>query len=232
MEQKEEVKSEHPTKSEQPIFRVPERMIIFIDARNIKSSQDTYNRINRSNFILGYKEVMDFFSKKFHIIRGYFYDGAAHISQQTLERKKFYNFLRGLGITMRLKELDQNHPTQKGVDIYLSSDMISLAYENAYDIAVIMSGDGDYKALIELVKSKGKKVWVMAFHDALSASLRECADKILLIDKMTTILKYTPKQKPIFQTTISNHPLTKGTPTTLPVKKEKYINNEGKTNHV
>lgn len=163
---------------------VVEKLVIFIDARNIKSSQDNYNRENKADFIFGYKELMNYFKNRYNLIRGYFYDGAPHISQQSEERRRFYQELRNMGITLRLKELNNKYPTQKGVDIFLASDMISLAYEDAYDVAIILSGDGDYTALIDLVKSKGKRVWVLSFAKSLSNSLRECADKVLIIDNM------------------------------------------------
>jgi uncharacterized LabA/DUF88 family protein len=164
---------------------LPERMVVFFDARNIKKSNETYRASANSNFTFGYKEIMTFFQQKYRVIRGYFYDGAPHKSHRTTGRDNFYNDLRKAGITLRLKEIEQSHPTNKGVDIYLTSDMISLAYEDAYDIAVLVSGDGDYEALIELVKSKGKRVWVVSFVCALSEKLRNVADKVLVIDGMT-----------------------------------------------
>lgn len=162
-----------------------ERMIIFIDARNLLGGQEEFSNIV-PKYQFGYSEMLAHFSKDFHIIRGYYYDGAPHESQQSGGKKDFFNWLRHLGITLRLKEIDFSSPkpSQKGVDIFLTSDMISLAYENAYDIAVIVSGDGDYVALIELVKSKGKKVWVVSFKSSLSDKLRKCADKVLVIDNM------------------------------------------------
>ncbi len=180
-----------PKDCQKLVVSVPNRMIIFIDARNIKSSQENYNTQNGDNFVFGYKEMMDFFNSKFDVIRGYFYDGAPHESQQTFDRKGFYNEIRNLGITLRLKEINLKNPnaSQKGVDIFLTSDMISLAYENAYDIAVILSGDGDYTALIDLVKSKGKKVWVLSFQNSLSHNLRNCADKVILIDRMLSTFR-------------------------------------------
>ena len=135
-----------------------ERMMIFIDARNIYEGQKNYNKIPGTKYVFGYQEMMNFFAEKYRVIRGYFYDGAPHKNQRSEGRCSFFNELRRSGITLRLKEIDYEHnPTQKGVDIYLTADMISLAYEGAYDIAVILSGDGDYVALIDLVKSKGKK---------------------------------------------------------------------------
>jgi len=103
--------------------------------------------------------------------------------------------MRHAGITLRLKEIDfqKPNPSQKGVDIYLTSDMISLAYENAYDTAIIASGDGDYVALVELVKSKGKKVWVLSFESCLSERLRECADKVLIIENIQELHRCAKK---------------------------------------
>ena len=167
-------------------FYIPDRMIIFIDARNLIKANECHNALMKDNFSFNYRMMMQYFQRKYKVIRGYFYDGAPHKSEQTKERIRFYNELRRLGITLRLKEIDfkSPSPSQKGVDIYLTADMISLAYEDAYDIAVIFSGDGDYVALIDLVKSKGKKVWVASFKEVLSYKLRDCADKILMLNNM------------------------------------------------
>jgi len=171
-----------------------ERAVIFFDARNLIKGQETFREKGYfSNF--GYREIMDYFSRQFHIIRGYYYDGAPHSSQLSEDRKKFFRLLRQWGITLRLKEIDFNkhNHSQKGVDIYLTSDMISLAYENAYDIAIICSGDGDYEALIELVKSKGKKVWVLSYECCTSQKLRECSDNVLFVGKIDSLHRYKAK---------------------------------------
>jgi uncharacterized LabA/DUF88 family protein len=164
--------------------RAVERIIIFFDARNIKSSSEMM-----TDWLFSYSGFIDYFARNAHVVRSYFYDASPHPTQYTNARKKFYSHLRSLGTSLRLKELDPKHPTQKGVDIYLTADMISLAYEDAYDVALIVSGDGDYKALVDLVKSKGKKVWVASFSASLSNALREVADKIILIENQPIFRK-------------------------------------------
>ena len=48
---------------------------------------------------------------------------------------------------------------QKGVDILMSIDMLTKAYDNHYDIAVLLAGDGDFVELVEAIKDKtGKQV--------------------------------------------------------------------------
>ena len=163
---------------------------MFIDARNLLGGQKEFRK-QHPDFTFGYKELIQHFEKDHTVIRGYYYDGAPHKSKQSPDKKRFFAFLRRIGVTLRLKELNlaKPHASQKGVDIYLTTDMISLAYEDAYDIALIASGDGDYEALIEFVKSKGKRVWVLAFKSDISWRLREAADKVFLIDSMSEIFR-------------------------------------------
>jgi len=166
-----------------------EKAMIFIDARNLIQGEKEHNSRTSTNYRFGYKQIMDFFNSKQNVIRGYYYDGAPHKSQRSKDRERFYRFLRHWGYTLRLKEIDfkKPNPSQKGVDIYLTSDMISLAYEDAYDVAIIASGDGDYVALVDLVKSKGKKVWILSFECCVSERLRECADKVFLVEKISQL---------------------------------------------
>jgi uncharacterized LabA/DUF88 family protein len=47
---------------------------------------------------------------------------------------------------------------EKGVDAALVTDLISLAWQRAYDVAVLVSGDADYIPAVEYVQSQGLKV--------------------------------------------------------------------------
>lgn len=53
----------------------------------------------------------------------------------------------------------------KGVDISLATDMLTHAFQNHFDVAVLLAGDADYKPLVGRVKSLGKLVWVWYFGD-------------------------------------------------------------------
>lgn len=178
-----------------------ERAIFFIDARNILGGQNKHRQITDPNYTVGYAEIIDYLRKDYRVIRGYYYDGAPHHTQRTSEKMRFFDFLREKGITLRLKEIDFNqpHPSQKGVDIFLATDMISLAYEDAYDVAFLLSGDGDYVALVDLVKSKGKRVIVMTFQNCISKNLRECADKIVFFENTPELSRKirTPFRTPV-----------------------------------
>lgn len=48
--------------------------------------------------------------------------------------------------------------TEKGVDTAIATDMIRLAWENAYDVAVLVSSDGDLVPAVQFLDQKGRKV--------------------------------------------------------------------------
>ena len=47
---------------------------------------------------------------------------------------------------------------QKGVDIKIAIDMMGKAQRNEYDCAVVVSGDGDFVGLEQLLKEAGRHV--------------------------------------------------------------------------
>ena len=77
---------------------------------------------------------------------------------------------------------------QKGVDVRIVIDMILKAYENHYDIAVLVSGDDDLVDAVKTVKdAAGKQVYVAYYPKTASPRLIESFDKRIILDE--TILK-------------------------------------------
>lgn len=54
---------------------------------------------------------------------------------------------------------------EKGVDVALVTDMLSMAYKNAYDTAILVGGDEDYLSAIKDIKLIPKRVEIAAFSD-------------------------------------------------------------------
>jgi len=52
-----------------------------------------------------------------------------------------------------------------------------MAWENAYDVATIVSGDADYVGAVTKVMNKGKNVEVASFRKCLSKELRRSLNK-------------------------------------------------------
>jgi uncharacterized LabA/DUF88 family protein len=66
--------------------------------------------------------------------------------------------ISGLGFNPVVFKRDSDQKKAKGVDIALTKDMLSHAFRDNYQIAVLVAGDGDYVPLVEEVKRLGKLV--------------------------------------------------------------------------
>ncbi|MEW6295983.1 MAG: NYN domain-containing protein [Candidatus Diapherotrites archaeon] len=68
------------------------------------------------------------------------------------------------------------------ISCYLATDMLSFAYENIYDTAIIVSGDGDFVPTIKRVQKLGKKVVNAYFRVSSSNFLKKVCDSSICLD--------------------------------------------------
>ncbi len=68
--------------------------------------------------------------------------------------------------------------------------MLSLAYKNAYDTAILISGDSDFHEVIEEVQRQGKVVEVAFFERECSQVLKEVADKFIPLEENLDKFRY------------------------------------------
>ena len=59
-------------------------------------------------------------------------------------------------------------------DIELAIDILTMS--DRLDVVVLMSGDGDFRRVVELVASRGVRVEVVAFGETASSELKSVAD--------------------------------------------------------
>jgi hypothetical protein len=114
----------------------------------------------------------------------YYYVGVSHDAPALVE-----NFLKGLELRPgyfvkregRVRRsgrcpscgVDYEYTTEKRVDTRLVADLIHYAANNAYEAAVLVSGDDDFVPAVEAVNALGKQVWVATWSaDELSTDLR------------------------------------------------------------
>ena len=63
----------------------------------------------------------------------------------------------------------------------LATDMLHYAWQDYYDMAVLVSGDGDYAYALQTAKNIGKYVQVVAFESNQSQDLWKIADTTTLL---------------------------------------------------
>ena len=70
---------------------------------------------------------------------------------------------------------------QKGVDVRLAVDALKAAFAGDVQMIGIVSGDADFAPLAQAIREAGPHVVVVAFERSLSASLRDEADRVVLL---------------------------------------------------
>lgn len=183
------------------------KSMVFIDAGNLLGWWWAYCKHNKliisdkksGKIALGkkidYHKLIKETSKGTDFIRAYFYDAV----EEPIDEKKmrFFDKLREFEITIVTKKLrhktiicphcksiDDDVPYQKGVDVALVTDLMSLAIEKAFDVAILVSGDNDFVDAINFIKSKGIKVWVVSFTGCLGEDTMRAADRIIRLDTL------------------------------------------------
>lgn len=176
-----------------------DRLMIFIDGSNI------FHGIRHLNVKIDYVKLVEFLRESRRLVRAYFYTAVPQdkdVKKGTpewdsfLRQKKFLDELALSGIKVklaRLRKLPSGEFLEKEVDIMLATDMLSLAYQNAYDTAILVSGDSDFIYTVEEVQRIGKRVENATFKKTSSYNLRKVCDRFLLLDDFLDRITYDEK---------------------------------------
>ena len=83
---------------------------------------------------------------------------------------------------------------EKGVDAAIITDLLSLAFDDNYDIGILISGDADYAPAVEYIQKKTDKQIVQAYFKAHGDELRNaCWDHIFFEDLHSKLLPIPAK---------------------------------------
>lgn len=163
-----------------------DRVMIFIDGSNLFRTFKAF----RPDVKYSIKKLVDKLMKDRKLIRTYYF-GSERLPP-TQGQRRFYDAIRynGIDVTTRPIKIrthstqcpkckhtwDENAEVEKGVDVALVTKMLSFAFKNVYDVAILVSGDADYIGAIEEIRNIGKRVEIVAFKGALAPGLRKIAD--------------------------------------------------------
>jgi len=179
-----------------------ERVIIFIDGSNI------FHAIRALNIKIDYSRLVEFLSEDKYLIRAYYYSSMPRVEDverdtpewdSLMRQRKFISELKNMGIKPRianLRKLSSGEWLEKEVDIMLATDMLALAFRNAYDTAVLVSGDSDFCYTVETIQDLGKRVVNATFKRNSSPLLRAVCDEVIILDDfIDRIIMERPKPK-------------------------------------
>jgi uncharacterized LabA/DUF88 family protein len=119
-----------------------------------------------------------------HGIRAYYYTSIIGTDEDLRAAKEL---VRSGGFYPEVFKRPQNTRQSKGVDIALTIDMLRGAFMSLYDVAVLVTGDGDYIPVVREVQRLGKNVYLIGFEHAdggLNPDLRLASDQFFDMTKV------------------------------------------------
>ena len=140
-------------------FYPEERVALFIDGANL------YAAARALGFDIDYKRLLNVFQGKGRLIRAFYYTAFAE-DQDYSPIRPLIDWLDYNGyamVTKPLKEFTDSYGRRKvkgDMDIELAVDMMEMA--DRIDHAVLFSGDGDFRRLVESVQRRGVRVSVVS----------------------------------------------------------------------
>lgn len=100
-----------------------------------------------------------------------------------VQRAYYARIESGGGVVFRLGHLQERRVDdrvlfeEKGVDVTIAIDMLTGAFENRYDTAILVSSDGDFAPLVREVQRRGNRVEYLYFAKGrLSRALQQACD--------------------------------------------------------
>ena len=144
------------------------RVSIFVDGGNVYFAQ------RDAGMFLDWKKVLKYWEKYGQLYETFYYLGE-HIPPLA-RTERFLKLLQHLKFIIRRKKiktiyLDDGSTKQKAnLDIEIAMDMFNTV--DNYDIAVLFSGDGDFERAIELIRARGKEIYVVSTREYVARELQ------------------------------------------------------------
>jgi uncharacterized LabA/DUF88 family protein len=152
-----------------------ERIGLFIDGANV------YAAAKRLGWNFDHRKILDYFAGMGRLYNAYYYTAVP--SSIDDKQKRFIDALTYMGYTVRtkvLKESTDDHGEMHrhaNLDIEIVTDL--LVAMDLYDVAVLLTGDGDFERPAEVLRARGKRVVVASIPEMTSYELRNAADEYI-----------------------------------------------------
>ena len=149
------------------------RLAIFVDVPNILYGAES------SGVRLNWGKVADFLSHGRTLVRAIAYAPISDDPTARTENERFVVPFLDHGYRIATKPLKRfsGGSVKANFDVELAIDVLTMS--DRVDVIVLVSGDGDFRRLVEIVGARGVRVEVMAFGKSTSADLRQVADRYI-----------------------------------------------------
>ena len=171
------------------------RVSVFVDGANL-----FYMQKEDLHWFADPQKLLSFIESKYgEIVDAYYYIGQGVPPE--IKQKLFLNALPGMGYSLVTKTIktifDPKTKTTKqkaNLDIEIVLDMFN-TIEN-YDLAILISGDGDFTRALDLLKARGKRFIVIASKNFIASELRKVAGRhFVKLEDLEDVIKKADKSE-------------------------------------
>ena len=175
-----------PDKKEE---KLKERVSIFIDGSNL------YHNLRRNHIKISFEELIKRLETKREVTDVFYYTAELDPKFNPQKYKDHHEFLERIRkiprfhvVLCNLKKIPLEDGTFnydiKGDDVHLTVDLISGAYEDIFDTAIIVSGDEDFIPALKKVQELGKKVENAYFIASASSALKNSSNASICMNQI------------------------------------------------
>ncbi|HEX2021860.1 MAG TPA: NYN domain-containing protein, partial [Candidatus Thermoplasmatota archaeon] len=169
------------------IIRPTDRVALFVDGANMDYA------CRDAGFWVDYRKARDYFVSNGTFYAGFYY--VADVTSTDPIQLRFLDFLSYSGYIVRRKPVKRIVDPVSGeerfkanLDTEIVLDMLNTV--GNYDVAFLFSGDSDFERAIDMLRSRGKRVYLVTSRRALARELSYVADKpVFLIEDFRSVLE-------------------------------------------
>ncbi|MBS3099517.1 NYN domain-containing protein [Candidatus Pacearchaeota archaeon] len=171
------------------------RMAIFIDGNNFYFGLKKIYGDDFKAMKFNFEKFCNFIANNREIIEVHYYNAPLDRTKDLEKYKsqqKFFEKLKKIPkfnvvlcklLRRKIRGMNQYYYVLKEDDIHMAGDMIKGAFKNFYDVALLVSGDGDFVPAVRIVREEGKKVENIYFKKSASTNLKQNCDKSFMLKK-------------------------------------------------
>ena len=151
----------------------PARVGVFVDVANIELAAE------RHGVRLDWGAVLEHLTEGRQLVRAIAYAPVHDDPEVSPEAQRFVEpFLdRGFKIVTKPLRRFSDGTIKANVDIEMALDIVTMS--DRLDVVVLVSGDGDFTHLVDVVQSRGLRVEVAGFEKSTASVLRNAADRYI-----------------------------------------------------
>jgi len=163
------------------------KVAVFIDGNNFYFGLRKLYGKNKSLKDFNFEKFAQFLAGKNEVVSIYYYNALLDKENDPKKynsQKEFFEELKKIpNFNLVLTGTNNFYYIIKEDDINMAVDMVENAWENKFDMAILVSGDGDFVPAVRSVKKKNKIVKNVYFKDSSSRNLKNFCDESLELNK-------------------------------------------------